>query len=45
MKKEKKLRLRKIKIQNLTTSLEKDEQKQVKGGKLKISPTAVPIVC
>ena len=46
MKKEKKLRLKKIKIQNFTTALEKDEQNKIKGGKPKIAPnTYVPIFC
>jgi hypothetical protein len=46
MKKEKKLRLKKIKIQNLTTALDRDEQKQVKGGNFMIGPgTVVPVFC
>ncbi|MGD2088808.1 MAG: pinensin family lanthipeptide [Candidatus Aminicenantes bacterium] len=46
MKKEKKLRLKKIKIQSLTTAMDKDEQKQVKGGTFMIGPgTYVPIFC
>jgi hypothetical protein len=44
MKKEKKLRLGKIEIQNLTTALEKDEQKRIKGGKPVLN-TEVPIFC
>jgi hypothetical protein len=44
MKKEKKLRLGKIKIQNLTTALEKDEQKRIKGGNPALN-TDVPIFC
>jgi hypothetical protein len=44
MKKEKKLRLGKIKIQNLTTALEKDEQKRIKGGNPAQS-TIVPVHC
>jgi len=47
MKKEKKLRLGKITIQNFTTTLNKDEQKQVRGGSHDPQPggTAVPIFC
>ena len=41
-KKEKKLRLDKMTIQNLETVLNPDDQKRVKGGE---AATAVPIYC
>lgn len=46
-KKEKKLRVGKITIQNLNTALGKNEQKTVKGGTAVAAPgtTQVPIYC
>lgn len=41
----KKLQLGKIDIHNFPITLDRDEQKQARGGSADTAPTAVPIIC